>query len=150
MNLSALSALFIMLMSFSNARAKGDTNEVFTQMELAKMTELLHGQGCTIYKKQNTTYFISISKEEKTENRKKEPFRIAQIRASHQALIFLRSEFKQMVEMTENGEMKQSIRHEYLPEITPLHSMIIDNDAKNHVIQYKQNTDTFYIFYSKI
>jgi hypothetical protein len=150
MNLSALIALYLIFLGFSKGHQLEEKNIEFTQSELAKITELLHGQGCTLYMKKENLYFISLSKEEKTGNNKKNPFRIAQIRASHQGLIFLKNEFKRMVEISESGEIKQYILNQYLPEITPLHSMIIDNEAKNHVIQYKEKTETYYIFYSKI
>ena len=149
MHLTAILALNFLFLAFSKEDTVLEKNVTFTQNELSRLTALLHGQGCTFLKKAESQYFISVYKEEKPSLDKNKAFRIAQIKASYQALLFLKNDEKLFMVLSDGGEMSQIKLKKPLTEITRLHSMVIDNEAKNQVIRYQNEMGTFYIFYAQ-
>jgi len=149
MHLTAILALNFLFLAFSKGDTVLEKNVTFTQLELSRLTALLQGRGCTFLKKAENQYFISVYKEERPSLDKNEAFRIAQIKATYQAQLFLRNDEKLFMVLSDAGVMSQMILKKPLTDITRLHSMVIDNAAKNQVIRFQNEMGTFYIFYVK-
>ena len=149
MHLTAILALNFLFLAFSKGDTVLEKNVTFTQLELSRLTALLQGRGCTFLKKAENQYFISVYKEERPSLDKNEAFRIAQIKATYQAQVFLRNDEKLFMVLSDAGVMSQMILKKPLTDITRLHSMVIDNAAKNQVIRFQNEMGTFYIFYVK-
>ena len=149
MHLTAILALNFLFLAFSKGDTVLEKNVTFTQLELSRLTALLQGRGCTFLKKAENQYFISVYKEERPSLDKNEAFRIAQIKATYQAQLFLRNDEKLFMVLSDAGVMSQMILKKPLTDITRLHSMVIDHAAKNQVIRFQNEMGTFYIFYVK-
>ncbi len=149
MHLTAILALNFLFLAFSKGDTVLEKNVTFTQLELSRLTALLQGRGCTFLKKAENQYFISVYKEERPSLDKNVAFRIAQIKATYQAQLFLRNDEKLFMVLSDAGVMSQMILKKPLTDITRLHSMVIDNEAKNQVIRFQNEMGTFYIFYVK-
>ena len=149
MHLTAILALNFLFLAFSKGDTVLEKNVTFTQLELSRLTALLQGRGCAFLKKAENQYFISVYKEERPSLDKNEAFRIAQIKATYQAQVFLRNDEKLFMVLSDAGVMSQMILKKPLTDITRLHSMVIDNAAKNQVIRFQNEMGTFYIFYVK-
>ena len=149
MHLTAILALNFLFLAFSKGDTVLEKNVTFTQLELSRLTALLQGRGCTFLKKVENQYFISVYKEERPSLDKNEAFRIAQIKATYQAQLFLRNDEKLFMVLSDAGVMSQMILKKPLTDITRLHSMVIDHAAKNQVIRFQNEMGTFYIFYVK-
>lgn len=149
MHLTAILALNFLFLAFSKGDTVLEKNVTFTQLELSRLTALLQGRGCTFLKKAENQYFISVYKEERPSLDKNEALRIAQIKATYQAQLFLRNDEKLFMVLSDAGVMSQMILKKPLTDITRLHSMVIDNAAKNQVIRFQNEMGTFYIFYVK-
>jgi hypothetical protein len=150
MNPASFIVLFFLFSGFLKEIPLIKNSTEFSQVELIKLIEILHGSGCTFYKNQENIYFISLYKVKKNEFKKGEDFRIAQIKASHQTLIFLQNDAKCMIERSLKGEMSQYNLIKNLTLITTKHSMVIDNEAKNHALSFSDKSESYYIFYTKI
>ena len=127
-----------------------ENQQVFSQVELSLLTESLQGKGCTLYRKGENQYFISIYKEVGTFVPKNDRFRITQIKASHQSIKFLVNREKRLIEYSESGTISESVFEKKLTEFTPIHCMIIENEAKNHTIYFQYKQENFYVFYAKL
>ncbi len=149
MHLTAILALNFLFLAFSKGDTVLEKNVTFTQLELSRLTALLQGRGCTFLKKAENQYFISVYKEERPSLNKNEALRIAQIKATYQAQVFLKNDEKLFMVLSDAGVMSQMILKKPLTDITRLHSMVIDHAAKNQVIRFQNEMGTFYIFYVK-
>jgi hypothetical protein len=149
MHHTAIFALNFLFLAFSKGDTVLEKNVTFTQLELSRLTALLQGRGCTFLKKAENQYFISVYKEERPSLDKNEALRIAQIKASYQTQLFLKNDEKLFMVLSDAGVMSQMILKKPLTDITRLHSMVIDNAAKNQVIRFQNEMGTFYIFYVK-
>jgi hypothetical protein len=150
MNPANFIVLFFLLSGFHKEIPISKKSTEFSQVEIIKLIEILHGSGCTFYKNQENIYFICLYKVKKNESEKGENFRIAQIKASHQTLTFLQNDAKCMIERSFKGEMSQYYLIKNLTLITTKHSMVIENEAKNHAQSYSDKSESYYIFYTKI